>query len=600
MAKKLPEIDPFGFLPNSYEDRRRHVPISEFSEGTKILFKGRPIKIEERDLPNNQRVLLITMSGDGGSFILKYLHYSPYHIEKYRRSGTISLWGAPRRERNYWIFYQPSIPDETGGVYPIYPALKGIGMKTLRDHVWDTTKRLIPSLEDEIPASILSQRNLPSIADALHAIHRPSEIPGKFPFLRLAYREIYSLKQNLISEEKPPAPIIDIDVRPFIDKLPFKLTADQTTAIYDICNDMASDNPMRRIVIGDVSSGKTVVSQGAIYACIEAGYKAIVLAPSTVLAEQHFDKFSAIFGKDKVGLCTGKTKTTVAAITIGTHALLSRTIKDVGLVVIDEQHRFGVAQREKLVQGVHSLQLSATPIPRTVNLIYQGAIGVSTLSTIPYRRDVVTQVLPKGHSSHIVSHMKEIIAAGGKALVIYPFVDGEKGDYRSVESTRDFWDQAFPNKTLFVHGKSEHKEAIVAEFRTSQHKQLLIATSLIETGIDVPEASIMVVSASERFGLAQLHQLRGRIGRRGNKSFCYFLYKLPESEQRLKILETVQNGFELAESDSDARGWGDALGKAQSGRLFKLPNMSIYKKVAKWVNEDTLPPSQWHSDSNPS
>jgi ATP-dependent DNA helicase RecG len=591
MAKKLPEIDPFGFLPIRYEDRRRHVPVSEFVDGVKILFRGRPTKVEEKVLLHKTKVLWITMSGDGGSFYIKFLHYSEYHIEKFRRSGTLSLWGAPKRERNHWVFYQPKAPDETGIVCPIYTAPKGIGQKTLRAHVWDTTRSLLQSLVDEVPPAILAKRALPTISEALMNIHRPSEIPDKLSFVRLAYREIFTMKKQLITEDLPAAPIVDIDVRPFIEQLPFDLTTDQIKAIDDIIYDMSSDTPMRRIVIGDVSSGKTVVCQAAVYACIHAGYKAVVLAPSTVLAEQHLEKFTGIFGQDKVGLCTGKTKSVNTMITIGTHALLNRRLKDIGLVVIDEQHRFGVAQREKLVQGAHSLQLSATPIPRTVNLIYQGTIGVSTLCTVPYRRDVVTRVLPKGHSPQIVSHIKEIIAAGGKALIIYPFVDGEKGDYKSVESTRDYWEREFPNKSLFVHGKSEHKEEIVAEFRTSQAKQLLVATSLIETGIDVPEASIMVVSASERFGLAQLHQLRGRIGRRGNKAFCYFLYKIPEAAERIKILETLQDGFQLAEEDCNTRGWGDALGQAQSGHFLKLPSMSIYKKVVPWLNEDIMPSS---------
>lgn len=587
MAKRrLPDIDPFGYLPLRYEDRRNHVSVEQFKKGEKVLFRGCPERIEEEETWTGKKMLVVSMTGDGVKFIVKYFHFTDWHLRKFERGGYISLWGAPKKEKNYWTFYQPAFPDEIGRICPIYKTPNGIGQKRFRDHVWKAVRNGICSTEDEVSAEVLARRDLPPIAEALQQIHRPYQVPDARPFLRLAYREVFELKRRLAGVRKPTAPIIEADIRPFFEMLPFELTGDQMKAIGEIFADMATGEAMRRILVGDVSSGKTVVSQAAAYACLSCGYRTLVLTPSTVLAQQHYEKFSEIFGEEQIGLCTGREKTGTAKIIIGTHALLNRQFEDVGLVIIDEQHRFGVSQRTQIALGAHALQLTATPIPRTVSLIYQGAIDISTLTSLPFRRDVMTQVVSKSHTKEILSHIREVIGEGGKALIVYPLVDDEKGEYKSVESSRDYWEKAFPCETLFVHGKTDGKEEIVSEFRNSTDKRILVATSLIETGIDIPEASILVVSGAECFGLAALHQLRGRIGRRGNKSFCYFMFKNPEAEERLKLLESIHDGFELAERDTDSRGWGDTFGREQSGNMFKLPSVSIYKKVADMVIED--------------
>lgn len=587
MAKRrLPDIDPFGYLPLRYEDRRKHVPVGQFKKGEKVLFRGCPDKMGEEETWTGKKVLVVSMIGDGGNFFVKYFHYTDWHLRKFERGGYISMWGAPKKEKDFWTFYQPGFPDQTGLVCPIYKTPGGVGQRRFRDHIWEAARKCMSTSEDEVPTEVLARRDFPTIREALQQIHRPYQIPDARPFLRLAYREVFELKKRLSAVRKPSAPLIDVDIQPFIERLPFELTGDQMKAIGEILADMATGDAMRRILVGDVSSGKTVVSQAAAYACMSCGYRTLVLTPSTVLARQHFEKFSQLFGEENVGLCTGREKTGEARIIIGTHALLNRKFDDVGLVVIDEQHRFGVSQRTQIALGAHALQLTATPIPRTVSLIYQGAIDISTLNALPFKREVVTKVVSKSYTPEILSHIRDVIGSGGKALVVYPLVDDEKGDYKSVEASKEFWEKTFPGETLFVHGKTDGKEDIVSEFRTSMEKRILVATSLIETGIDIPEASILIVSGAECFGLSALHQLRGRIGRRGNKSFCYLMFKNPEAEERLKLLESVHDGFELAEKDTDSRGWGDTFGREQSGNMFKLPSVSIYKKVVDMVIED--------------
>jgi ATP-dependent DNA helicase RecG len=587
MAKRrLPDIDPFGYLPLRYEDRRKHVSVGQFKKGEKVLFRGYPDKIGEEETWTGKKMLVVSMTGDGGNFLVKYFHFTDWHLRRFERGGYISMWGAPKKEKDVWIFYQPGFPDEIGLICPIYKTPSGVGQKRFRDHIWVAARRGMSEIEDEVPDEVLARRDFPTIREALRQIHRPYQIPDARPFLRLAYREVFELKRRLAGVRKPSAPIIEVDILPFIERLPFELTGDQMKTIGEILEDMATGTAMRRILVGDVSSGKTVVSQAAAYACMSCGYRTLVLTPSTVLARQHYEKFSQLFGEEQVGLCTGREKTGEAMIIIGTHALLKGKFDDVGLVVIDEQHRFGVSQRTQIALGAHALQLTATPIPRTISLIYQGAIDISTLKTPPFKRDVITKVVSQCHTREILSHIKDVIGNGGKALVVYPLVDDDKGKYKSVESSKEFWERTYPGKTLFVHGRTDGKEEFVSEFRTSMEKRILVATSLIETGIDIPEASILVVAGAECFGLATLHQLRGRIGRRGNRSFCYFMFKDPEAEERLKLLETVHDGFELAERDTDSRGWGDTFGREQSGNMFKLPSVSIYKKVVDMVIED--------------
>lgn len=272
-------------------------------------------------------------------------------------------------------------------------------------------------------------------------------------------------------------------------------------------------------------------------------------------------------------------------ILVGTHAMLNRKFPGVALCVQDESQKFGVEQRNELIENAHGLQLSATPLPRSMGLLLHGAIDISVLGECPFPRDVVTKVVPKKETPRILQHMKSVLNEGGKALVIYPLVSAEHKVYKSVESVRDVWEQIYPGQVTYVHGQLEDKLDVIGEFRADPQKKVLVATSLVEAGIDIPEASFLVVAGSERYGITQLHQIRGRIGRRGQRAYCYFLYKKEQSAERLKPLETVSDGYTLSEIDAEQRGMGDAFGAAQSGNCYALPDVD-YRRLIEWVNED--------------
>ncbi|MEC4685380.1 MAG: DEAD/DEAH box helicase [Nitrospirota bacterium] len=587
MARKLPDVDPMSFLPVRYEDRRSPVFSKEFVPDVKILAAGHPVSYDSIG-----DVTVVTLRDEAGYFYAKFFNFTRFHEVVFRPNGRkVYLWGAPRREFDqyrgeYWSFYHPEFPDETGRIYPVYKCPKGIGQKRMREHVWHTAQQLMDHLHDEVPVEVLKQRGLPTIADALRQIHHPSELPSEKPFMRLAYRELFEMKQKIREYPRNTAQKLNANLAGFYEKLTFQLTKDQKNAIEEVSKDLTSDTAMRRIIIGDVGTGKTVVAQAAAYICCQSGYRTLVLAPTIVLAEQLYDKFREVFGESLVSLYTGSTKGDPSLIIVGTHALMYREFSAVGLVILDEQHKYGVIQRQQLLGDVHALQMTATPIPRTVSLLMQGAVELSVLKQAPYKRDVLTKVVSKEETPFIMKHLRQIINSGGKALVIFPLVEKDKGEYKSVEEKKAIWERMFPDCVLWVHGRLEEKQDIVSEFRKNPKKKILVSTSIIEIGIDVPEASILVVSGAERFGLSQLHQLRGRVGRRGNKAYCYFMYKKDIGKDKVKPLETINTGFELAELDADRRGWGDAFGTAQSGHKFKLPGIEIYKKVIEMVNED--------------
>lgn len=589
MAKKLPEINPLEYLPYRYDD---YTPVSFHSFNPKsdkpVLISGSVQRVEEMTTERG-RMLIVWIAIDGGRVCIKYFRYSAYHLTYFKyNSKSVYLFGVPKKEGDFWCVYHPEFieRDDVGKIIPVYKTNKGISQKRMRDHIWETANGLMPFLEDEVSCETLKRRGLPTITSALSQIHNPISRPTLEPFKRLAYREMIEVKKRLLKFPKADAPIIKADMEGFARMLSFKMTGGQVNAVGDVMNDMALGKAMRRILVGDVGCGKTVVAKAAAYICLKNSYRTLVMSPTTVLAEQTCEKFKNIFGEENVSLYTGDEKENPAMIIVGTHAILNKKFAGVGLVILDETQKFGVVQRNKLLGNVHALQMTATPIPRTISLLYHGCIELSEIKDMPFPRDVVTRVVSKEDKSKVLGHLRQIVSSGGKALVIYPLVSLDKGDYTAVESKKDIWEKLYPGKVAWVHGKLEDKVDVVSEFRKSSDKQILVATCLIETGLDCPEASIMVISGAEKFGIAQLHQLRGRIGRRGQRSYCYFMFKKPEAEAKLKPLESISDGFILAEMDSDMRGWGDALGEAQSGHCFNLPSIRIYKDVAPMVDED--------------
>ena len=372
-------------------------------------------------------------------------------------------------------------------------------------------------------------------------------------------------------------------MKPFLTRLCFRLTEAQAKVLREIRHDMNGTHPMRRLLQGDVGSGKTAVAACSALMAIESGFNVALMAPTEILAEQHFRNFQKWFEPlgIKVELQTGSRKivqspkSKVQSLFIGTHALIESgfAIENLGLVIIDEQHKFGVAQREQLVRKgnyPHLLVMTATPIPRTLGLTLYGDLDVSTIEEMPGGRGKIktfvraAEKLPK-----VWDFIREKISAGRQAYVVYPRVEENADGFKAVTKEFEHLKKLLaPFKVGLLHGrlKGSEKENVMAEFRANKN-QVLLATSLVEVGVDVPNATVMLIENAEAFGLAQLHQLRGRIGRGAHESFCILISdaKNAEARERLKILEETNDGFKIAEADLKLRGPGELLGREQSG-----------------------------------
>jgi ATP-dependent DNA helicase RecG len=437
----------------------------------------------------------------------------------------------------------------------------------------------------------------PSRAHALQLLHFPEEISDvDIARQRLAFDEYIELQRALRMRRKKleararPLPCAGDHnrlIKPFLAGLGFQLTASQTKVLREIRRDMAGPAPMRRLLQGDVGSGKTVVAACAMLMALECGADAALMAPTEILAEQHAQNFRRWLEPlgVRVEILTGSRKTiapgagapAAAKVYIGTHALLEESFAParLGLVIIDEQHKFGVAQREQLVRKgsyPHLLVMTATPIPRTLGLTFYGDLDISVIEQGPPGRGrVKTFLRPQESLPKVWAFLREKIAQGRQAYVIYSRVEDADSSARVKAATREWhlMEKTFaPWKAALLHGrlKSEEKEKVMATFRANQ-TQVLLATSVVEVGVDVPNATLMVIENAEQFGLAQLHQLRGRIGRGAEESYCILIAqdKSPESRERLKTMAETTDGFRIAEADLKLRGAGDLLGRQQSG-----------------------------------
>src|SRR5277367_4883879 len=479
-------------------------------------------------------------------------------------------------------------------IVPIHPLTDGLTARVMRTLVWRTLEKF----ENEIaePEIKLDLKIFPARVNAVRMIHFPEELTHvEIARQRLALDEFVALQFQIQSRRKKfealskalPCAGDNRLMKPFLVKLGFKLTEAQTKVLREIRHDMGGAHPMRRLLQGDVGSGKTAVAACSALMAIESGFNVALMAPTEILAEQHFRNFHNWFEPlgIEVELQTGSRKivqspkSKVQSLFIGTHALIESgfAIENLGLVIIDEQHKFGVAQREQLVRKgnySHLLVMTATPIPRTLGLTLYGDLDVSTIDELPGGRGAIktfvraTDKLPK-----VLEFIREKLAAGRQTYVVYPRVEdsGAKELKAVVTEFENLEKMLAPFRVGLLHGrlKSAEKENVMADFRANKI-HVLLSTSLIEVGVDVSNATIMLVENAEHFGLAQLHQLRGRIRRGAHESFCILISdaKNLEARERLKILEETNDGFKIAEADLKLRGPGELLGCEQSG----LPN----------------------------
>lgn len=528
---------------------------------------------------------------------------------------NITIIGKYDFKKNIFTSSDIKFNITNGQIEPVYHLTKGITNNTVSKLIKDNFNNIY--IKDSLPSNIISKYNLLSKKDALYNIHFANDLKMvHYAKNRLIYEELFdfSFKMNYfknqnIRKDKEPKNIDINKINEFKKLLPFSLTTDQDNAYNEIVQDMSSNKKMNRLLLGDVGSGKTVVAVGAIYANFIAGFESTLMAPTEVLATQHYFSIKKILDKFNVAveLITGsmskKEKEAIYKrvqnkeidLLIGTHSLLNENIifNNLGLVITDEQHRFGVHQRftlEDKSKCPDILYLSATPIPRTYAMTIYGDLDISYIKTKPTgRKDIITKVKKNSDIKEVLGLMLEQIKLGHQIYVVSPLVEEDGSlNLTSINLLKEKLSLAFKNlfRIEIIHGKmkTSEKESIMNDFKNNQIK-ILIATTVIEVGIDVSNATMMVIFNAERFGLATLHQLRGRVGRSDLQSYCYLISD--SDNDRLKVMEESNDGFYISQKDFEMRGHGDLFGVKQHGDMsFKLANLKNDYNILLFANED--------------
>ena len=586
-------------FPKRYEDRRRFDAFPNLSTAHPVCLRGAVVDARLRHFgPGRGFYEAVVMDGSGGVFgsgkITCRWFNMPFIAKMVASGQELIVYGKVKEHDGRLIIDHPEFEilrdDDRESIHlerivPIYRNISGIGQRRLRE--------IIHMLLLQTDPSTLDTDRDPTRARAFTEVHFPESLEqAKLARRRFAFEEFFALQLNVVWRKcrygEQTGRVLGrrtTSLKQFYSSLPFDLTGAQKRSIKEILADMRTARPMNRLLQGDVGSGKTFVAMAAMLLAIDSGCQAALMAPTQILAEQHYLTFRRWLEPlgIRVALRTGNRDESNhleiegdPQIVIGTHALIydSVSFRDLGLVVIDEQHKFGVAQRASLIrQGVvpDVLVMTATPIPRTLTMTIYGDLDVSLLDEKPPGRGrIITVVRTAVKQTDITKFVREQLAEGRQAYLVYPLVE-ESGTLKAESATEAFekWRKRLSAYEVgLIHGKlrPEEKEAVMRRFRLGE-TAALVATTVIEVGVDVPNANVMILHHAERFGLAQLHQLRGRIGRGGNKSYCVLLTdgKNPESMEKLKVLEQTSDGFEIAEADLRLRGPGDVLGTTQSG-----------------------------------
>ncbi|MBM3140093.1 MAG: ATP-dependent DNA helicase RecG, partial [Chloroflexi bacterium] len=650
--------DALRFYPYRHHDFTRTVPIAALRIGVEQTVQGVVERAREVRMGRGGRMRAAEafVRDAQGSTIQAIWFNQPFVARSLREGEEVALAGRVGAYRNRPAFtnpeYEKITPElrHTGRLVPVYHLTQGLPQRTVRGVIAGLLERFADRMEDPLPEEIRERHDLLPLVDAVRQVHYPD---GREALAtarrRLAFDELLAIQVGVIARKRAwqaqgNAPMIG-DHRAadaFLEGLPFTLTGAQRRALHELRGDLARSLPMSRLMEGDVGSGKTVVALAAMLSLVAAGYQAVMMAPTEVLAEQHYRTICRLLSAEtepplhgviahpalpaaiRVVLLTGSTRARErrealdairhggAPIAVGTHALIQEGVEfdRLGFAVVDEQHRFGVMQRSELrrkgAEGVtpHLLVMSATPIPRSLALTAYGDLDLSVIDEMPPgRTPIETRFLTPIERGTAFARVREEVTAGRQAFVICPLVEGSESviSRAATEEFERLRAEEFPDladRIVLLHGRmsSSEKDAVMRAF-VSGEAAILVSTAVVEVGIDVPNATVMAIEGADRFGLAQLHQFRGRVGRGRHPSYCYLLADdpTPEAEERLSVLERTLDGFDVAQADLELRGPGDLFGTQQSG----LPNLHVASLLDTRLIEATRREAERLLDEDP-
>lgn len=621
-------LDMLRQYPFKYIDRSKFYKIAEIEDDeTYVQIVGEVMEWHTIGVGKAQR---LSAQFSDGTHLIELVWFKGVQYVKLQKGVKYLLFGKPTRFNHQYNFVHPELtpmaqvkPEMTQGLEPHYNTTErmkkaGINSRVIRTIIAGLLPDLAMGIPDTIGADVLQRYHLPGLTEALQNIHFPKDTPTmqrakeRLKFEELFYIQLQILRQMKRREQNAgfPMPIVGRNFNAMYQSLPFPLTNAQKRVIREIHTDLKSGKQMNRLLQGDVGSGKTLVALMCCLLAIDNGYQTCIMAPTEILANQHYETLNGFLkpllaSEDnpnglRIALLTGSTtkkqrdllhpslQTGRIDILIGTHALLEDTVQwsNLGLVVVDEQHRFGVAQRAKLwsknVRPPHVLVMTATPIPRTLAMTVYGDLRVSIIDELPPgRKPVQTLHYSIQRRQSVNQFIRGQIQAGRQVYVVFPLIkENEKLDLQDLENGYNELCDTFPEyKISMVHGqmKAKDKDEQMQHFASGE-TQILVATTVIEVGVNVPNASVMIIENAERFGLSQLHQLRGRVGRGADQSYCILLTRLEltkETRQRMDIMVATNDGFRIAEADLQLRGPGDLDGTQQSGLPFDLHIASL-------------------------